>query len=813
MQIRRPSVARWMVLAMVLVGAGCTTKSSSTPPLIPPASQATFSPSTLVTSAPPTTIPPTTTTLPPLVIDPGAAAFRPLAIQRILDTRTTGLALVVGTDRIVALAGQGGLPAGPMAAVVVNVTALQPDDAGSLTIWTAGAEPPPSASIAVAGTGDAVGKLIVTVPNDLGQIALRASTAMDVVVDVVGWFEKTPKGSTDGRYVRGSGTRLVDSAKSIATPGALPAGGRIDIAVVGTNAIPSDAVAAVVRVNLFDAVPVGSLTLWPTGDPEPDTAQMQIPAAGWTSSNLVVTKPGLGGKISLATTAATGLTVDLVGWFTGPSASRSSEGLFVPLNPPLALDADALEPPYRHDVSLRTAGGLPTQSGAVAVAEVQAADASDSGNVFIAPARTPRSAVTTLAVQGAGTTTVSPAWVPVGEGDRLSLSAEQHVRVTLLVRGYVIGRPTPPDPGLPPEPATSQGTPPRAAFDQIIEQLVTSTGSAGASVTVAKDGRIVYARSYGQRDIDTGDAMRVDSRFRYASMTKVITAATLLQIVQAGGIQLDDPIFPVLANRVPLPPGHDPRMDTITVRQLLSHTSGLRRSPDPFFNEQPGIATAFGPGGPTSCESAARWFVGFPLAQNPGSQFDYVNMNYCLAGLVIEQLTGEPFAKAALHLTLSRRGIRDVVVGRSHLFGPTDVTHRTPAVDEPGGGNFMESIGGAGDLIGTPTDLVRFLDGLDPNKPGAHLLSPVLYTEFTTVQPGFGSWGLGAEVFGPDSYGHGGSLDGARGAMVHRADGFTYAITVNGSFNAHSSLLRDTVARAIATVTDWPTWDYNDELP
>ena len=747
------------------------------------------------------------------MIDPGAAAYVALPPARLLDSRDLGLPLVGGKLRVLPVAGAAGLPTTGIAAVAVNVTAINPDDVGSLTVWTAGSPAPPSPSLAVAGTGDAVGKLIVTVPNDAGEIALKSTTGMDVLIDVVGWFRQSPAGSKDGRFVRGPGTRVVDSTRSLATPGALPAGGRIDVAVAGVGAIPADAAAVALKVDLFESVPVGFVTVWPTGAPPPSVSQLQVPPAGYTATNVVIVAPGEVGKISLLTSAATGLTIDIVGWFTGASAPKTSEGLFVALNPPLLLDAGVLEPPYRHDVTLRTAGGLPTQSGAAVFADVIAAEAADSGTVTVSPARTPKASVNTLPVQGIGTTTVSPSLVSVGEGDRLSLSAQQRVKASLLVRGYIIGRPTPPDPALPPEPATADGTPALPTFDAVIEHLLASTDSAGASVTVAKDGRIVYARAYGMRDIDTGDPTRINSRYRFASMTKVITAATLLQLVQAGGIALDDPVFPVLASKISLPAGHDPRLETITVRQLLSHTSGLRSSPDVFFNEEPGVAEAFGPGGPTSCLQSAQWFVQFPLARDPGTKFDYVNMNYCLAGLLIEELTGENFAAAVTHLTLARRGATDVVVGRSHLFGPTDVTHRTPAVDVPGGGNFMESIGGAGALIGTPIDLVRFLDGLDPDKPGPHLLTPELYQQFTTVQPGLGSWGLGAEVFGSGSFGHSGSLDGARGAMVHRADGFTYAITVNGSFNAHSSTLRDAVSRAIATVPTWPTWAYNDELP
>jgi D-alanyl-D-alanine carboxypeptidase len=801
---------------------GCTTGGTTASPTTPSQTTATsptsadFAPATEpkpITTPPPPAPTTTSTTLPPLVVDPGAAAYVPLPPARLLDSRDLGLPLVGGKLRVLPVAGAAGLPASGMAAIAVNVTAINTDDVGSLVVWTAGTQAPLSPSLAVAGAGDAVGKLIVTVPNAAGEIALQSTTGMDVLIDVVGWFRQSPAGSADGRYVRGPGTRVVDSVKSLATPGALPAGGRIDVAIAGVGAIPADATAVALKVDLFESVPVGFVTIWPTGSPPPGVSQLQVPPAGYTATNVVMVAPGEGGKVSLLTSAATGLSVDVVGWFTGASSPKTSEGLFVALNPPLLLDAGGLEPPYRHDVTLRTAGGLPTQSGAAVFADVIAADAADAGNVSLSAARTPKATVNSLPVQGIGTTTVSPSLVSVGEGDRLSLSAQQRVNVSLLVRGYIIGRPTPPDPTLPPEPATADGTPAIAAFDAVIEQLLASTGSVGASVAVAKDGRIVYARAYGVRDVDTGDPTKINSRYRFASMTKVLTAATLLQLVQAGGIALDDPVFAVLATRVPLPVGHDPRLDTITVRQLLSHTSGLRHSPDVFFNEEPGVADAFGPGGPTSCAQAAQWFVQFPLARDPGTQFDYVNMNYCLAGLLIEELTGEKFDAAVKNLTLERRGVTDVVVGRSHLFGPTDVTHRTPPVDVPGGGNFMESIGGAGALTGTPIDLVRFLDGLDPDKPGPHLLTPELYQQFTTVQPGLGGWGLGAEVFGSGSFGHSGSLDGARGAMVHRGDGFTYAITVNGSFKSHSSTLRDAVARAIATVPTWPTWSYNNELP
>ena len=106
---------------------------------------------------------------------------------------------------------------------------------------------------------------------------------------------------------------------------------------------------------------------------------------------------------------------------------------------------------------------------------------------------------------------------------------------------------------------------------------------------------------------------------------------------------------------------------------------------------------------------------------------------------------------------------------------------------------------------------MRFIDGLDPSKPGQHLLKPETYAQLT--QPGPGSWGLGVEVFPDGSWGHTGSLAGARAMAMHRPDGITWSVVVNGTFENHNVVLRDLMSRALATTTDWPTIDYSPELP
>jgi D-alanyl-D-alanine carboxypeptidase len=726
---------------------------------------------------------------------------------RVADTRANNTRLVAGSAVTIALGGTNGIPKNA-SAVLLNVTITNADSAGEVAVEPEGSSTLAVPSVAVGGRGDASAQLVLVALPSSGRVTLYSSVAADAFVDLEGWFVPAPTGRAAGRLQVAEPVRIVDSVTSVGTPGPLPQGGRLDVDL--TRSLSGGAPSAVLlRVGLFDASPLGWVTVWPSGETAPDVSHLQTPSLGWTATNLVLVPLTSSKRVAIATTAPTGITVDLVATITGETAKVALDGLVVPLDPPANVIAGDITPPFRSDLTF----GAPAQSASSVWTDVRAADAADAGNVWLYPARTSRTQLDGTPTQVDRSTTITPQLVRVGPGEAVSLAADHRTEVSLTLRAYTIGRPSAPDPLVPAVPATPAGTAPIASFDAAIESMLTAYGLDGGSVAVAKDGRVVYARAYGTRDVSTGAPTRVDSRFRWASMSKVVTAATLLQLVQAGGLKLDDRVFDVLASRVPLPESHDPRLDAITVRDLLRHTSGLRGSPDPFFNEEPGVANAFGPGGPTSCDRAARWFVDFPMVGDPGGSFDYMNMNFCLAGLVIEELSGEPYGQATRHLTLERRNARGAGTGRSHAFGPNDVVHKTPGLDEPGGGRYMESLGGAGELVGSAVDLVRTIDGLDPSKPGTHLLTADWYRELTTVQPGGGSWGLGVEVFGPNAFGHSGALAGARGAFVHEANGITWVLVVNGTLKNGRDTLGDAMKQALASVPSWPAWDYGPELP
>ena len=103
----------------------------------------------------------------------------------------------------------------------------------------------------------------------------------------------------------------------------------------------------------------------------------------------------------------------------------------------------------------------------------------------------------------------------------------------------------------------------------------------GGAVAVVKDGRLILARGYGWADVESHEPVAPDSLFRIASLSKSLTAAAILKLVEDHRLGLDDRVFPLLA----MGPARDPRLARITVRNLLQHTGGWDRDQtfDPMF--------------------------------------------------------------------------------------------------------------------------------------------------------------------------------------------------------------------------------------
>ena len=104
---------------------------------------------------------------------------------------------------------------------------------------------------------------------------------------------------------------------------------------------------------------------------------------------------------------------------------------------------------------------------------------------------------------------------------------------------------------------------------------------------MAKDGKLLHTAAFGVANPATGEAASPASRFRLASNSKLLTATAILELVEAGQLGLDEPVLARLATRLGVA-FKDGRMATVTLRQLLSHTSGMPEYDRTFFGGRRG---------------------------------------------------------------------------------------------------------------------------------------------------------------------------------------------------------------------------------
>ncbi len=272
-----------------------------------------------------------------------------------------------------------------------------------------------------------------------------------------------------------------------------------------------------------------------------------------------------------------------------------------------------------------------------------------------------------------------------------------------------------------------------ARLDAVIDQAVAESRIVGAVVMVAEHGAIAYSRAAGHADREAGTPAREDTIFRLASVTKPMVAVTALALAEDGVIAIDDPVTRFLpAFRPKLADGSEP---VITVRHLLTHTSGLIYGYDPAAGIHEGLA------GPSIslAENIAR-IGAAPLAFAPGSKFQYSVAIDVLGGL-LQQATGARLedlvaakvtgplglADTEFHVSKPERlatAYGDGLDGAVRMSDPHTVTNAEGSVTfSPGRAFDRESFpsGGAG-MVGSAPDFLRFLEAL--RNGGAPILTP-----------------------------------------------------------------------------------------
>jgi D-alanyl-D-alanine carboxypeptidase len=164
------------------------------------------------------------------------------------------------------------------------------------------------------------------------------------------------------------------------------------------------------------------------------------------------------------------------------------------------------------------------------------------------------------------------------------------------------------------------------AVNQVVSEWLASTGAPSASIAIVQEGRLAYAQAYGAARLQPRVAATHVTRYAIDSVSKEFTAAAVLLLAEQGKLKLDDPIarwFPQLQEA-----------GAITLRQLLTHTSGIRDYwPQDFLTPEMTH--------PTTTAAIIDEWVRRPLDYEPGTDWQYSNTGYVLAGAVVENASGE----------------------------------------------------------------------------------------------------------------------------------------------------------------------------
>lgn len=165
-------------------------------------------------------------------------------------------------------------------------------------------------------------------------------------------------------------------------------------------------------------------------------------------------------------------------------------------------------------------------------------------------------------------------------------------------------------------------------FDKVVQQEL-PLNETGATVLVSSRGKVIYKKALGMADVELNVPMQVDNIFRIASITKQFTAIAILQLMEAGRLNLRDEITRFL-------PDYPMQGAKITIEHLLTHTSGIRDYTSIKDTTQR-FRTDVTP------QEMINFFKNQPMRFAPGARYEYSNSNYFLLGYIIEKITGKTY--------------------------------------------------------------------------------------------------------------------------------------------------------------------------
>jgi CubicO group peptidase (beta-lactamase class C family) len=307
-------------------------------------------------------------------------------------------------------------------------------------------------------------------------------------------------------------------------------------------------------------------------------------------------------------------------------------------------------------------------------------------------------------------------------------------------------------------PSRSDYAPIAAVLKSVIEREIQEKQLPAFSIALVDGDQIVWAQGFGYQDPEKKIPATAHTVYRVGSVSKLFTDIGIMQMVEAGKIDLDAPVEKYVSDFHP----HNPFGAPITLRELMAHRSGLLREPP--------IGNYFDPTEP-SLEATVRSINETELVYAPGTHLKYSNAAIAVVGYVLQELNHRPFAEYLKHTVLLPMGMRessfapepDLVrnLAKAYMWSYDGLRFPAPT--------FELGLAPAGCMYSTVTDLAHFLVALFNHGRGleGQLIQPDTLEKMWTPQfakngakTGFGLGFQISELEGHRIVGHGGAIYG-----------------------------------------------------
>jgi hypothetical protein len=363
---------------------------------------------------------------PPAIAD--TALFRPTQPTRILETRPgpdqvgySGPKPAAGQTVELQVAGRAGMPASGIGAVAINLTATDATAPGFVTMWPSGNPRPLVSTLNLERTGQTLPNLAIVPVGANGHVSIYTLSGTHLIADVLGWFPAA------GALHTIQPTRILETRPGpdqTGYAGAKPApNSTVTLQVAGRAGLPPTGVAvAVLNVTVTEAEGPGFVSIWPSGDMQPMTSNLNVARTGQTIQNFVMVPVGQDGSIKLFTLSGAHLIADLVGWLPPNSGYVPT-----PQSPsPRVVDTRGIGPAMSAPVPGGTS--IRVRRSNIQLLNVVAVQASGPGFLTVWPANTPRPTASNLNVEFAGQTIANAVLVrSAAEGFDIFTLSDSHI--------------------------------------------------------------------------------------------------------------------------------------------------------------------------------------------------------------------------------------------------------------------------------------------------------------------------------------------------------------------------------------------------